>query len=144
MVIEEIIPTMTVEQIAQVCREISTEKSKPPIEKKSFGELFRDILVGMDITLDKFIAVTDTDDKTYYRYRSKRNSILPRVETLTKICIGLRLHRVQIDYLFALTGQQIKPNDPHYDTYQYYFDYCSVKKDLTVSSLLKEIKATET
>lgn len=144
MEIKELIPTMNKEQIAQVCRTISAEKSKPSIEKKSFEELFRDILVGLDISLDKFIAVTDTDDKTYYRYRSKRNSTLPRVETLTKICIGLRLHRVQIDYLFALTGQQIKPNDPHYDTYQYYFDYCSVKKDLTVSSLLKEIKATET
>ncbi|MBE6872676.1 MAG: hypothetical protein E7493_02005 [Ruminococcus albus] len=59
MEIEKLIPTMTKEQIAQVCREISTEKSKPPIEKKSFGELFRDILVGMDITLDKFIAVTE-------------------------------------------------------------------------------------
>ena len=59
MEIKELIPVMTMEQIAQVCREISTEKSKPPIEKKSFGELFRDILVGMDITLDKFIAVTE-------------------------------------------------------------------------------------
>lgn len=132
MEIKELIPTMTMEQITKVCREISAEKSKPSIEKKTFGELFRDILVGLDISLDKFIAVTDTDDKTYYRYRSKRNNTLPRVDTLTKICIGLRLHRVQTDYLFALTGQQIKPNDPNYDIYQYYFDFCAVKKELTV------------
>ena len=128
MEIKELIPTMTMEQITKVCREISAEKSKPSIKKRSFGELFRDILVGLDISLDKFIAVNDTDDKTYYRYRSKRNSTLPRVETLTKICVGLRLYREQIDYLFALTGQQIKPNDPNYDIYQYYFEFCSVKK----------------
>lgn len=141
--IEEFIPTLTNEQTAQICREISAEKSKPPTEKKSFGELFRDILDGLDISLDKFITVTDTDDKTYYRYRSPKNNTLPRVETLIKLCIGLRLHRDQIDYLFALTGQQIKPNDPNYDTYQYYFDFCSVKKELTVMALLEEISLSD-
>lgn len=132
---------MTMEQITKVCREISAEKSKPSIEKKSFGELFSRILNNMDITLEKFITVTNTDDKTYYRYRSKRNNSLPRVETLTKICIGLRLHREQIDYLFALTGQQIKPNDPNYEIYRYYFDHCAVIKELTVASFMKAINA---
>lgn len=101
MKVEELIPTMNKEQIAQVRREVAAEVLKLMEDKKSFGEFFRDILNEMDITAEDFIIVTDTDDKTYYRYHSQKNNTLPRVETLIKICIGLRLHRTQIDYLFS-------------------------------------------
>ncbi len=144
MEIEEIIPTMTVEQIAQVCREISTDKSKPPIEKKSFGEILKDIVRERDIDMEDILAATGIDDKSYYRYRSQKDDTVPKVETLIKLCVGLRLHRVQIDYIFALLGYQIKLNDPNYDIYQYYFDFCAVIKELTVTSLLKEIRLSET
>ena len=143
MEIEGIIPTMTVEQIAQAQRTISAELILPPKEKKSFGEIFRNIVLERGFNLEDILKATGIDDKSYYRYRSQKDDTVPKVETLIRLCVGLRLHRVQIDYIFALLGYQIKLNDPYYDVYQYYFDYCAVKKELTVTSLLKEIKLSE-
>mgnify|MGYP003756596817 CR=1 FL=1 len=144
MEIEGLIPTMTKEQISQARRAVSIELILPPEEKKSFGEILRNIIDERGIDMESILTATGIDDKSYYRYRSKKDDTVPKVETLIRLCVGLRMHRVQIDYVFALLGYQIKLNDPNYDIYQYYFDYCAVKKELTVSSLLKEIKLAET
>lgn len=144
MEIEGLIPTMTKAQISQTRRVVSAELILPPEEKKSFGEILRNIIDERGIDMESILTATGIDDKSYYRYRSKKDDTVPKVETLIRLCVGLRMHRVQIDYVFALLGYQIKLNDPNYDIYQYYFDYCAVKKELTVSSLLKEIKLAET
>lgn len=144
MEIEGLIPTMTKEQISQARRAVSIELILPPEEKKSFGEILRNIIDERGIDMESILTATGIDDKSYYRHRSKKDDTVPKVETLIRLCVGLRMHRVQIDYVFALLGYQIKLNDPNYDIYQYYFDYCAVKKELTVSSLLKEIKLAET
>ena len=141
MEIEKLIPTMTKEQIAEVRRGVAAEVLKPTEDKKSFGEILRDIVNERGIDMEDILAATGIGDKSYYRYRSQKDDTVPKVETLIRLCVGLRLHRVQIDYIFALLGYQIKVNDPYYDVYQYYFDYCAVKKELTVSSLLKTITA---
>lgn len=141
MEIEKLIPTMTKEQIAEVRRGVAAEVLKPTEDKKSFEEILRDIVNERGIDMEDILAATGIDDKSYYRYRSQKDDTVPKVETLIRLCVGLRLHRVQIDYIFALLGYQIKVNDPYYDVYQYYFDYCAVKKELTVSSLLKTITA---
>ena len=133
---------MTKEQIAQAHRTISAELILPPKEKKAFGEILRDIVDERGIDMEDVLTATGIDDKSYYRYRSQKDDTVPKVETLIRLCVGLRLHRVQIDYIFALLGYQIRLNDPNYDIYQYYFDFCAVKKELTVPSLLKEIKLT--
>lgn len=144
MEIEKIIPTMTKEQIAEVRRGVAAEVLKPTKDKKSFGEILRDIVNERGIDMEDVLTATGIDDKSYYRYRSQKDDTVPKVETLIRLCVGLRLHRVQTDYIFALLGYQIKVNDPYYDVYQYYFDYCAVKKELTVTSLLKEIRLSET
>ncbi len=141
--IEELIPTMSLEQISQARRDISAELILPPKEKRSFGEILRNIVDERGVDMESILTATGIDDKSYYRYRSEKDNTVPKVETLIRICIGLRMHRVQTDYIFALLGYQIKLNDPNYDVYQYYFDYCAVKKELTVSSFLKEINPTE-
>jgi len=142
--IEELIPTMTKEQISQARRTISSELILSSEKKKSFGTILRRIIEERSIDMEDILTATGIDDKSYYRYRSQKDDTVPKVETLIRLCVGLRLHRVQTDYIFALLGYQIRLNDPNYDTYQYYFDFCAVKKELTVSSLLKEIKPTET
>lgn len=141
--IEELIPTMSLEQISQARRDISAELILPPKEKRAFGEILRNIVDERGVDMESILIATGIDDKSYYRYRSEKDNTVPKVETLIRICIGLRMHRVQTDYIFALLGYQIKLNDPNYDVYQYYFDYCAVKKELTVSSFLKEINPTE-
>ena len=142
MEIEKLIPTMTKEQIAEVRREVAAEFLKPTEDKKSFGEILRYIVDERGIDMEDILTATGIDDKSYYRYRSQKDDTVPKVETLIRLCVGLRLHRVQTDYIFALLGYQIRLNDPNYDIYQYYFDFCAVKKELTVPSLLKEIKLT--
>lgn len=141
MEIEGLIPTMTKEQISQARRAVSIELILSPEEKKSFGEILRNIVLERGFNLEDILKATGIDDKSYYRYRSQKDDSVPKVETLIRLCVGLRLHRVQIDYIFALLGYQIKLNDPNYDIYQYYFDFCAVKKELTVSSLLETITA---
>lgn len=143
MEIKELVPTMTMEQISQARRDISAELILPPKEKRSYGEILRNIVDERGVDMESILTATGIDDKSYYRYRSEKDNTVPKVETLIRICIGLRMHRVQTDYIFALLGYQIKLNDPNYDVYQYYFDYCAVKKELTVSSFLKEINPTE-
>lgn len=135
---------MTKEQISQARRTISSELILSSEKKKSFGTILRRIIEERSIDMEDILTATGIDDKSYYRYRSQKDDTVPKVETLIRLCVGLRLHRVQTDYIFALLGYQIRLNDPNYDTYQYYFDFCAVKKELTVSSLLKEIKPTET
>lgn len=141
MEIEELIPVMTEEQISQARKVISAELILPPTDKRVFGEILRNIVDERGIDMEDILAATGIDDKSYYRYRSQKDDTVPKIETLIRLCVGLRLHRVQINYIFALLGYQIKLNDPYYDVYQYYFDYCAVKKELTVSSLLKTITA---
>lgn len=135
---------MTMEQIAEVRRDISAQLLLPPEERKTFGEILCDTAITHGINTETILIATGIDDKSYYRYRSQKDDTVPKVETLIRLCVGLRLHRVQVDYIFALLGYQIKLNDPNYDIYQYYFDFCAVIKELTVSSLLKEIRLYET
>ena len=99
MEIEELIPTLTKEQIAQAQRTISAELILPPKEKKSFGDILRHIVDERGIDMEDILTATGIDDKSYYRYRSQKDDTVPKFETLIRLCVGLRLHRVQIDYI---------------------------------------------
>ena len=136
--VQDLIPLMTAEKIAAVKRAISRELDKPSAERETFSQAFYRISAGLGVQNEDIEIATTVSLKSIYRYRNENSNCIPKPNTLIKLCVGMRLHRVQTDYLFGLAGYQIKLNDPDYDIYQYYFDFCAVKKDLTVESLLEK------
>ena len=136
--VQDLIPLLTAEKIAAIKREISRELDKPSAERETFSQAFNRIAAGLGVQNEDIEIATTVSLKTIYRYRSENTNCIPKPNTLIKLCVGMRLHRVQTDYLLGLAGYQIKLNNPDYDIYQYYFDFCAVRKDLTVESLLKK------
>ena len=141
--VQDLIPLMTVEKIAAVKREISQELDKPSADRETFSQAFNRIAAGLCVQNEDIEIATMVSLKSVYRYRNENNNCIPKPNTLIKLCVGMRLHRMQTDYLFGLAGYQIKLNEPYYDIYQYYFDFCAVRKDLTVESLLEKTSLTK-
>lgn len=141
--VQDLIPLLTAEKTAAVKREISRELDKPSAERETFSSAFNRIAAGLGVENEDIEIATTVSIKSIYRYRNENSRYIPKINTLIKLCVGMRLHRVQTDYLFGIAGYQIKLNDPDYDTYQYYFDFCAVKKDLIVKSLLAQTSLSE-
>ena len=141
--VQDLITLMTAEKATAVKREISRELDKPSAERETFSHAFNRIAARLCVQNEDIEIATMVSLKSGYRYRNENNNCIPKPNTLIKLCVGMRLHRVQTDYLFGLAGYQIKLNDPDYDIYQYYFDFCAVRKDLTVESLLEKTSLTK-
>ena len=62
MEIEKLIPTMTKEQIAEVRRGVTAEVLKPTEDKKSFGEILRDIVNERGIDMEDVLTATGITD----------------------------------------------------------------------------------
>jgi len=141
--VQDLIHLMTVDKMAAVKQEIRRELDKPPAERETFSQAFNRIAAGLGVQNEDIEIATTVSLKTIYRYRNENSNCIPKPNTLIKLCVGMRLHRIQTNYLFGLAGYQIKLNDPHYDIYQFYFDFCAVRKDLIVESLLAQTSLPE-